>query len=245
MARRRRRQDREPGRRRSRPPGGHHEAGTDDDPYFLNYNANKKSVTVNLKSPRGLDARQGAGEARPTSSSRTWRPARSSAWGSATTSSRKLNPGIIYGQVKGFGDGQPVREEPRLRHDRAGLRRHDEHHRRARRPPDQAGPDARRHRHRHADGDQHPGRALQAQAHRQGRAAAGGDAGRDAALHPQRASAHQARTGKPAPRAGAQALGGNNPPCGIYPVHAGRPERLRLRLYQPRQPGALAAAARS
>ena len=26
-----------------------------DDPYFLNYNSNKRSITVNLKSPRGLE----------------------------------------------------------------------------------------------------------------------------------------------------------------------------------------------
>ena len=98
----------------------------------------------------------------------------------------KFNPGIIYGQVKGFGEGTPVREQSRLRHDRAGLRRHHEHHRAARRPPAKPGADAGRYRHRHADADQHPGVAPQAQGDRQGRAPAGRDAGRDAALHPQR-----------------------------------------------------------
>src|ERR1700745_168919 len=40
------------------------------------------------------------------SSPKTSRPVRSSDWGSATTSSA-INPGIIYAQVKGFGDGSP------------------------------------------------------------------------------------------------------------------------------------------
>ncbi len=35
----------------------------DDDPwYFHMFNANKKSLAINLKSPRGLDARQGDAE---------------------------------------------------------------------------------------------------------------------------------------------------------------------------------------
>ena len=45
--------------------------------------------------------------ARPTSPWRTWHPARSSVSASATTRCKKLNPGIIYCQVKGFGEGSP------------------------------------------------------------------------------------------------------------------------------------------
>ena len=101
---------------------------------------------------------------------------------------RALNPRHHLCPGQGLWRGQPLREEPRLRHDRAGLRRHDEHHRRARRAADQARRLARRHRHRHGDGDQHPGRALRAPRHRPGQAAPGGDAGRDAALHPLRVS---------------------------------------------------------
>ena len=39
---------------------------------------------------------------------------------------KKLNPGIIYCQVKGFGEGSPYETQPRLRYDRAGDRRHDQ-----------------------------------------------------------------------------------------------------------------------
>ena len=49
--------------------------------YFLQYNANKRSVTVNLKDPRGVELVK-EWRSRPTSSARTSRPARSSgsAW---------------------------------------------------------------------------------------------------------------------------------------------------------------------
>src|ERR1700719_2304485 len=53
----------------------------DNDPwYFHQFNANKKSLTLNLKSPRGLEI---------------------------VREVKKLNPGIIYCQVKGFGTGSP------------------------------------------------------------------------------------------------------------------------------------------
>ena len=100
-------------------------------------------------------------------------------------------PDLRPGQ--GVRRGQPVRAQPRLRHDRAGLRRQHGDHRRGRAQADPPGPDPRRHRHRHADGDLDPGRALRAQHHRQGTAAAGRDAGRAAQLHPRRV--HQPRTG--------------------------------------------------
>ena len=84
---------------------------------------------------------------------------------------------------EGLRRRQPVRAQPRLRHDRAGLRRHVQRDRRARRPADAPRHLAGRHRHRHADGDHHPGRAAQARRDRPGQPAAGGDAGRDPALH--------------------------------------------------------------
>ena len=82
---------------------------------------------------------------------------------------RALNPGIIYAQVKGFGEGSPYEKNLAFDMIAQACRRHDEHHRRAGRAADQARPLARRHRHRHADGDQHPRRALRAPATGKGR----------------------------------------------------------------------------
>ena len=128
-------------------------------PYFLIFNANKRSITVDLKSPRGQEAR--ARLARKADVFiENFAPGAIERLGlgydviSQDQSRHHLRPG------EGLRRRQPVREESRLRHDRAGVRRHDEHHRRARRPAGQARADARRYRHRHAAGHQHPGRAV-------------------------------------------------------------------------------------
>ena len=53
----------------------------DDDPWYLRmFNANKKSLAINLKSPKGLALVKRDAEDRSTSRPRTWRPVRSSAW---------------------------------------------------------------------------------------------------------------------------------------------------------------------
>ena len=163
--------------------------------YFMIYNANKKSVTVNLKSPRGLalvkdmatagrrlHREHGAGHDRETGS-RLGRIAQAQP-------APDLRPG------QGVRRGQPVRAQPRLRHDRAGLRRQHGDHRRGRAQADPPRADPGRHRHRHADGDLDPGRALRAQHDRQGAAAAGRDAGRAAQLYPRRV--HQPRKARQA-----------------------------------------------
>ena len=128
----------------------------DDDPwYFHQFNANKKSVTLNLKSPRGLEiVKELLKKADITIENMA--PGTIERLGLGYDAVKALNPGIIYCQVKGFGDRQPVREKPRLRHDRAGGGRHDQRHRLWRPAAGQAGAVLRRHRNRHADGDQHP-----------------------------------------------------------------------------------------
>ena len=98
--------------------------------YFMVYNANKKSVTVNLKSPRGLAlVKEMAAQADVFIENMA--PGTIEKLGLGWDVLHALNPRLIYAQVKGFRRGQPVRAQPRLRHDRAGLRRQNGDHRRS------------------------------------------------------------------------------------------------------------------
>ena len=60
--------------------------------YFLQYNANKSSVTVNLKDPRGVELVKDMAKQGRRHSSRTSPLARSSGWASAPTSSGRSIP---------------------------------------------------------------------------------------------------------------------------------------------------------
>ena len=93
-----------------------------DDPYFLEFNANKKSITVNLKDPKGLQLVKDLA-AQADVLVENFAPGAIERLGLGEAVVRSLNPSIIYCQVKGFGEGSP-----RIRHDRAGLQRHHEHH---------------------------------------------------------------------------------------------------------------------
>jgi len=79
----------------------------DDDPwYFHQFNANKKSLTLNLKSPRGLEiVRELLKKADVTVENMA--PGTIERLGLGYDEVKKLNPGIIYCQVKGFGTGSP------------------------------------------------------------------------------------------------------------------------------------------
>ena len=79
----------------------------DDDPwYFHQFNANKKSVALNLKSPRGLEiVRDLLKKADVTVENMA--PGTIERLGLGYDEVKKLNPGIIYCQVKGFGAGSP------------------------------------------------------------------------------------------------------------------------------------------
>jgi crotonobetainyl-CoA:carnitine CoA-transferase CaiB-like acyl-CoA transferase len=74
--------------------------------YFLQYNANKKSIAVNLKDPRGLElAKQLAAKADVFTEN--FAPGAIERLGLGAGVVRALNPAIIYAQVKGFGEGSP------------------------------------------------------------------------------------------------------------------------------------------
>ena len=74
--------------------------------YFMIYNANKKSVTVNLKSPRGLAlVKEMAKHADVFIENMA--PGTIEKLGLGWDELHELNPRLIYAQVKGFGDGSP------------------------------------------------------------------------------------------------------------------------------------------
>src|SRR5438874_1446454 len=74
--------------------------------YFMIYNANKKSVTVNLKSPRGV-ALVKEMAARADVFIENMAPGTIEKLGLGWAELHKLNPRLIYAQVKGFGEGSP------------------------------------------------------------------------------------------------------------------------------------------
>ena len=79
----------------------------DNDPwYFHQFNANKKSLTLNLKSPRGLEiVRSLLKKADVTVENMA--PGTIERLGLGYDAVKEINPGIIYCQVKGFGTGSP------------------------------------------------------------------------------------------------------------------------------------------
>src|SRR4249919_752687 len=77
-----------------------------DDPYFLLFNANKKSITVNLKDPKGLALVKDLA-AKADVMVENFAPGAIERLGLGVDVIRAINPGIIYCQVKGFGEGSP------------------------------------------------------------------------------------------------------------------------------------------
>src|SRR6195256_3749549 len=74
--------------------------------YFMIYNANKKSVTVDLKAPRGLAlVKEMAKQADVFIENMA--PGTIEKLGLGWDELHKLNPRLIYAQVKGFGEGSP------------------------------------------------------------------------------------------------------------------------------------------
>src|SRR5258705_6553021 len=79
----------------------------DTDPYYFHaFNANKKSITVNLKSPKGLElVKDMIGKADVMIEN--FAPGAIERLGLSYDVVKAINPSIIYAQVKGFGEGSP------------------------------------------------------------------------------------------------------------------------------------------
>jgi len=189
--------------------------------YFLQFNANKKSITVNLKSPRGLALVKDMAR-RADVFVENFAPGAIERLGLGADVVRALNPAIIYAQVKGFGEGSPYQNNlafdmiaqacggtMSITGERDGR-------------PLKPGPSL---------GDTGTGMLLAVSIlgalFRRVRTGKGEHlqvAMQDAMLHYIRiAFAAQARLGRASPRAGTQSVSGGNPPCGIYPCKGGGP----------------------
>jgi len=77
-----------------------------DSYYFMLLNANKKSITVNLKSPEGLETVK-AMIAQADVMIENFAPGAIERLGLGYDVAKEINPGIIYAQVKGFARGGP------------------------------------------------------------------------------------------------------------------------------------------
>lgn len=192
-----------------------------DDPYFLMYNSNKRSITVNLKSPRGLEVVKEMAK-KADVFMENFAPGAIERLGLGYDVLSKINPGIIYGQVKGFGEGSPF--EKNLAFDMiaqaAGGTMSITGDPKG--PPVKPGTTL---------GDTGTGMlmviSILGALYRRKETGKGVRLNvgmQDAMLHYIRNSlAVTSKTGKPAPRAGSGSIGGGNPPANIYKCKPGGP----------------------
>ena len=194
----------------------------DDDPwYFHMFNANKKSLAIDLKSPRGLAVVRKLIE-KADVTVENMAPGTIERLGLGYDEVRKINPGIIFCQIQGFGTGSKY--ESGLAFDMiaqaaGGMISVTGE---ADRPPVKPGP---------SFGDTGTGMLMAVtilgalyERQRTGQGKRLQVAMQDAMLHYMRTCfAAQARTGKAAPRRGGKTAGGNNSPSGLYPCHPGGP----------------------
>ena len=79
----------------------------DDDPYYFHiFNANKKSIAVNLKSEKGLTLVKDMLSSADVLVE-NFAPGAIERLGLSYEVVREINPAIIYAQIKGFGEGSP------------------------------------------------------------------------------------------------------------------------------------------
>jgi crotonobetainyl-CoA:carnitine CoA-transferase CaiB-like acyl-CoA transferase len=192
----------------------------DDDPwYFHQFNVNKKSLAINLKSPKGLEiVKDMLKQADVTVENMA--PGTIERLGLDYESVKKINPRIIYCQIKGFGSGSP--HEKGLAFDMIAQA--------AGGPISVTGePDRPPVKPGLSFGDTGTGMLMAATIlgalHERNRTGQGRRlqvAMQDAMVHYMRTCfSTMARTGKAAPRRGAKSAGGNNAPSGLYPAKGG------------------------
>jgi len=189
--------------------------------YFLQYNANKRSVAINLKDSRGVDLVKDMAK-RADVFCENFAPGAIERLGLGPDVIRAINPGIIYCQTKGFGEGSPF--ETNLAFDMiaqaaGGLMsitgEEDG-------PPCKPGATI---------GDTGTGMLMAisvlgayVRKLRTGQGEHLQLAMQDSILHFIRnAFTFMERTGQAAPRAGSKTVGGGNPPIGVYPTAGGGP----------------------
>src|SRR5438309_9407046 len=88
------------------PRGEAGRTGFGDAFYFMMYNANKRSITVNLKAERGLALVKEMVK-KADVFTENFAPGAVERLGLGYDIVSAINPGIIYAQVKGFGTGSP------------------------------------------------------------------------------------------------------------------------------------------
>ena len=77
-----------------------------DSYYFLQFNANKKSITLDLKKPKGIEILKSL-IAKADIFIENLAPGAIERLGLSYPELKRINPKIIYAQIKGYGDGSP------------------------------------------------------------------------------------------------------------------------------------------
>lgn len=189
--------------------------GLEDSWYFLLFNANKRSLAIDVKSARGLQIVKDLAQQADVFVE-NFAPGVIERLGLGYEVLRECNPRLIYAQVKGFGPGSPNEQTPAfdmIAQATGGLYSITGA---ADGPPTRVGVTL---------GDTGTGMLLAvsvlAALYRRGQTGSGERlqvAMQDAMLQYMRVGfSAQALRGRPAPRVGNKLVSGANPPCGLYP----------------------------
>ena len=210
----------------------------DDDPYYFQmFNANKKSMTVNLKSPRGLQIVKDLLK-HADICVENMAPGTIERLGLGYDEVKAINPAIIYCQVKGFGEGSPY--EKNLAFDMIAQATGGTISVTGERGRQPVKPGI-------SLGDTGTGMTMAVtilgalrKRDKTGEGARLQVAMQDAMLHYMRTNfSTQAKFGKAVARDGTRSGGGTQWAFGPVSLRTGRPQRLCLDHDQPRQPGTL------